>query len=1343
MLYPQEPGVSAPQEAVSPSIRWELFRKGLEDAETFFMLQRLIVDAERSPVARGVGTGAFVADAKAALKAVETVSWGFATHSAEACCDKDRWTDPYSTNTTLLYDVKRRVSEAIVALTGALAKSGGAGRAKVDDEQLSLQTREWWRHVVVRVSNYMSWIEVNDDASREQFVETWQPDLFDWAGDGRWNVREWARSRGIPVAQAGELEYEEALFCKRFNASLPNIVNDTFGLNGMAVNVHGELPGLYRGGSPYMTHAAPKWALAVQQGDARAAMVGDAVTQDNSIGDISIASWDFGFGPWEESRFREQYRAQFGLSDDFSIREHVSALMAKGVAGNALMTERYVQAYILFAYTLWRDAWRAVVNETHHAADAVGKPRPAVYGNVGEAEPMSIIESPWHDTFWIESFDWMGFPNQRPSDPPTVVSTFVMKLAEAAVRGLHKPVWRCAQQCRMAATQRLYLAEAVAQGGNSWHLNGFMQDPKIPPSQSDEGTWGGANFTAFGYVEHLAMTNFTNQHRFIFSDRTRLADVAVLYSLSSVFWRRAGVVSHGVNRTHELHLTAACRFLEDAHEAYEIVALGHAGLWGNELGMARLRKPADRGGYRIVIVPSVDALSDEDLQLLSSYAQSGGQLLVTGADGPDATASRDETLRPRGPGALAKLMANPGKGSVRSLKTFARYLACTTATCQAAREELGDEIGSQAAARPVHFGDELPPNVWVSSFVHGSGPMTAVHLVNYRVNGSVGTLTCRTCKLDNVPLERSVQVSVSMSATGLPATATAKLYQPGLSPQDLRVVSHGGRLSASLPRMDVYSVVVFANADEFAARGVASEARRWLQRSMMASRSSGLPSDSQLDGSALLKADKLLATIQGDDAVSASQRPKDFFESTGAALQRALPPLRAYVAGVQDHVTSAVDASLSSVVGMCSDEGSCLAAFSFDQTTRLGYKPAARAPKGFASVVGAPVYDDKAAFGFTDPPAASIQSRFSRLQSFDTLLPDDLHRGGIMSNESATFQITLHLEAPLPKELILTIVSGWHDLGAPNRSAHAGSDKSDFGAWMSFSSTSVATSWTQPPSQLSPCMLGTRGRNPGYFHTRSCRVSLEGVRPGNVSLSVVLAPDGGTTGAIGDNTGWFPFAWLLNALVLQLPDATLPPPAKQSLAASDAGAAMAVRDFVWAGPFDAEDGQGLTTVYQVESDLLSTLQPPDRTTRYVGKHNESVGWRDFSAPAGSAAPCLPLGRLLATRNRTVGSAAFAVATVHLEASQSVRLSVGMSGLGKVWLLAGGELELVLEDRSIAGLMVAENELNVTMAKGLNTLVLKSVHTFAADFVDDNGNFGPVGGPIHRGSEWGLALGVGV
>eukprot|EP01048_Picozoa_sp_COSAG05_P016127 COSAG05_NODE_2038_length_3653_cov_2.553180_2_plen_649_part_00 len=616
---------------------------------------------------------------------------------------------------------------------------------------------------------------------------------------------------------------------------------------------------------------------------------------------------------------------------------------------------------------------------------------------------------------------------------------------------MNKPVWRCAQQCRMAATERLYLAEAVAQGGNSWHLNGYMQSSKIPPSESDEGTWGGANYTAFGYVEHLAMVNFTNQHRFLFSDRTRLADVAVLYSLSSVFWRRAGVLSRGVNRTHEQHLTAVCRFLEDTHEAYEIVALGHADLWENPLGTARLSQPV--GSYRMVIVPSVDALSDADLQLLSSYAQSGGQLIITGTEGPDATAARDENLRPRGPDALRKLMTNPGQGSVRALKTFARYLACTTATCAAARDALREELGSEGAM--VQYEGTLPSNVWVSSFSHGAGPMSVVHLTNYNVNGTVGTLTCRTCKLHNIALQKPVQVSISMNATGLTATAVAKLYQPGLPVQTLTVTSHEGRLRVTIPRMDVYSVVAFATAAEFAARELGAETRRWLQRSMISARSSGLPSSSQLDSSALLKADKLLATLQGEDAVRANQRSDGFFLSTGAALQYALPPLQAYVAAVQARVTSTVDASLGSVVDMCSGTKtkSCLAAFSFEQTARRSYKPAAKVPQGFVSVVGSPVYDGKTAFGFTDPPASTIQSRFSPLQSFDTLLPDDLHRGGIMSNESATFQIDLQLEAPLPKELLLTIISGWHDLGAPNRSAHGGFDKSNSGAWMSFAST--------------------------------------------------------------------------------------------------------------------------------------------------------------------------------------------------------------------------------------------------------------------------------------------------
>ena len=150
--------------------------------------------------------------------------------------------------------------------------------------------------------------------------------------------------------------------------------------------------------------------------------------------------------------------------------------------------------------------------------------------------------------------------------------------------------------------------------------------------------------------------------------------------------------------------------------------------------------------------------------------------------------------------------------------------------------------------------------------------------------------------------------------------------------------------------------------------------------------------------------------------------------------------------------------------------------------------------------------------------------------------------------------------------------------------------------------------------------------------------------------------------------------------------------------------------------------------------------PPDLGATYKGKYNETVRWLAYHAPVRSAAPYLPIGALLKTRNKTVGSAAFALAKIYMNSTRTVALSVGMSGLGKVWVL-NTAMRLVIEDRLIAGLTPDENMVNVTLAKGLNWVIIKSVHTFGADFVDVNGNFGPAEGPIHCNSEWGVALGV--
>ena len=98
-----------------PSIRWEMWRSGLEDTEYFFHLQRLIAHSqsgERDYDDRTrIDVEKKVSDAQAALAAVREATWGFAYYSDKL----KRNMRPYSTNATLLVDIKRRVVDAIEA----------------------------------------------------------------------------------------------------------------------------------------------------------------------------------------------------------------------------------------------------------------------------------------------------------------------------------------------------------------------------------------------------------------------------------------------------------------------------------------------------------------------------------------------------------------------------------------------------------------------------------------------------------------------------------------------------------------------------------------------------------------------------------------------------------------------------------------------------------------------------------------------------------------------------------------------------------------------------------------------------------------------------------------------------------------------------------------------------------------------------------------------------------------------------------------------------------------------------------------------------------------------------
>ena len=127
----------------------------------------------------------------------------------------------------------------IWALLAAAAPALSSSISVLPNEaELSAATREWWQWVLIRVGQYSD--EIKTDADRERFVSDWHPDLFDWTGDYRWNINEWAKLHGIFMAAQSEQEYEEAQFWT--NPAEENIVNTTWGANGMNEDIYGLLP---------------------------------------------------------------------------------------------------------------------------------------------------------------------------------------------------------------------------------------------------------------------------------------------------------------------------------------------------------------------------------------------------------------------------------------------------------------------------------------------------------------------------------------------------------------------------------------------------------------------------------------------------------------------------------------------------------------------------------------------------------------------------------------------------------------------------------------------------------------------------------------------------------------------------------------------------------------------------------------------------------------------------------------------------------------------------------------------------------------------------------------------
>lgn len=274
-----------------------------------------------------------------------------------------------------------------------------------------------------------------------------------------------------------------------------------------------------------------------------------------------------------------------------------------------------------------------------------GVPVPAVYGNTGN-QAMAIMQSMWQSVKWLE-VGWAG---------PAGLS---LKLAQAQLRGggNYSGVWRVgglrpgAAEAHGPHAVRAYLAEALSNDANEELLEGFS-DSRAP--------------TGWAHMpECLASASLVSTHRSLFIDRTRIADGAIVYCLACVLWRQTGLLSPGPD-VHNGAVQTVSSMLEAQQVLYEVALLGHPRFFDRPEGLVRIVPPAE-GGYKWIILPQVDAMSDRDINLISAYVRGGGRAVIIDGNENYATGTRTEDLVTRcnltGCG-LTDLRADPGSGRV-------------------------------------------------------------------------------------------------------------------------------------------------------------------------------------------------------------------------------------------------------------------------------------------------------------------------------------------------------------------------------------------------------------------------------------------------------------------------------------------------------------------------------------------------------------------------------------------------------------------------------------------------------------------------------------------------------
>jgi|LSQX01.2.fsa_nt_gb hypothetical protein len=632
----------------------------------------------------------------------------------------------------------------------------------------------------------------------EWFDQNWLLcDYIDRSGD--YASHRWLKHRGIPCEVYGHNEYQESIHFHESEA-LP-----LFRDNGIARDFNGELVlspqynlsveswAAQKDFNAYIVcNNAPRWASVINYDWLTSPLIGAAISQDNIGGPVSrIGAGESGrYCAFCNLKFMDylarhdllpEFRAQYGSVAEY-VRDHIAEfpMIEPTLRGNeithegvaAICDDPVLREYQKFLYMAHAHNLMRYTLDNKLVAERAGVEFDC-HGNQGgflalNSYPLLIsefVDQVWFEGAGLSQYDMFRYHWANAHG----VMRFILGLASA-----HGKPLLCMTELGKEDPELLEheYAESCAGGGVLFAQQIAFEEPQLEVLRQ---FW-----------------QFRHDHRALFAQegRSRHAQVALLFSIPTQMYAE---YRSNVRAPHFNDVSGVGRTLMEAHIPFDALILHHPEMRADDWTAEDLQR------YRLVILPSVECISDEQIERLAQYLAGGGRIAVVGEFGV-----RDEDNLPRPASALDRLRA---AGDVVQLLDGGHFFfnrqtesEATRAVVQQAAAEVREALGGETL-----LSGPIPRMLWTTTWRHQAegADLLSVHFVNYDVDFESAAAT------PAEPFEVAIRLP-----EGMAEPQEALWLTTGDEPRPLLMQYDAGVATVQAPSVRVYGVLLLGPAGQ-------------------------------------------------------------------------------------------------------------------------------------------------------------------------------------------------------------------------------------------------------------------------------------------------------------------------------------------------------------------------------------------------------------------------------------------------------------------------------------------------------------------------------------------------